>query len=137
LHPKWRQAYELPAAPVLFELEAACLLEQPLPGFAPIPRQQPVWRDLALVAGEAVTHDVLVQAIASAGTPLVRSVRLFDVYRPKTVGADLAPGERSLAVRLELRDDDANLSEERIEPVIAGVLDALKRQYGVRLRGMD
>ncbi len=137
LHPKWRQAYELPSAPVLFELDAASLLEQHLPRFAPIPRQQPVWRDLALIAGDSVTHDVLVQAIASAGAPLIRSVRLFDVYRPKAVGTEFASGERSLAVRLELRDDDANLSDERIEPVIAAVLDALKRQHGVRLRGME
>ena len=135
LHPKWRQTYELPAAPVLFELDAARLLEQPLPRSAPIPRQQPVWRDLAVIAGEAVTHEVLVQAIASAGAPLVRSVRLFDVYRPKTPGTDFASGERSMAVRLELRDDDAQLNDERIEPVMAAVLEVLRTRFGVRLRG--
>jgi phenylalanyl-tRNA synthetase beta chain len=135
LHPRWRQAYELPSAPILFELDAAPLLERPLPRFVPIPRQQPVWRDLAVIAGDTVTHGVLVQAIASAGAPLIRSVRLFDVYRPRTPGTEIAPGERSLAVRIELRDDDSSLTDERIEPVIAAVLDALRSRYGVRLRG--
>jgi phenylalanyl-tRNA synthetase beta chain len=106
-----------------------------LPRFAPLPRQQSVWRDLAVIAGEAVTHELLVQTIASAGAPLVRSVRLFDVYKPTGSGTEIAADERSLAVRLELRDDDVTLTDERIDQVIADVLQGLKARYGVRLRG--
>jgi phenylalanyl-tRNA synthetase beta chain len=135
LHPKWRQAYELPVAPMLFEIDAGSLLERPLPRFAPLPRQQSVWRDLAVIAGEAVTHELLVQTIASAGAPLVRSVRLFDVYKPTGPGTEIAAGERSLAIRLELRDDDVTLTDERIDQVIADVLQGLKLRHGARLRG--
>ncbi len=134
LHPKWRQAYELPAAPQLFELDMAALMERELPAFAPIQRQQSVWRDLAVIAGEAVTHDSLMNTIASAHTGLVRSARLFDVYKPAVVPADMAAGERSLAVRLELLDDEAPLTDERIEAVVADVLAALSQRLGVRLR---
>ena len=49
LHPKWRQAYELPHAPVLFELDLDAVLDRPLPEFKPLPRQQAAWRDVALV----------------------------------------------------------------------------------------
>ena len=31
LHPRWRQAYELPHSPLLFELDLDALLERPLP----------------------------------------------------------------------------------------------------------
>jgi phenylalanyl-tRNA synthetase beta chain len=134
LHPKWRLAYELPAAPMLFELDAAALLERDVPSFAPVPRQQPAWRDIAVIAGDAVTHDALVGAIRDADRALIRSARLFDIYRPAQPTADIAAGERSLAVRLELLDDDSTLTDARIDAVVAGVLKALHQRLGVRLR---
>jgi len=135
LHPQWRQAYELPSAPILFELDAEGLQERDLPGFAPLPRQQSAWRDIAVVAGEQVTHEALMQAIDAAQTGLVKSARLFDIYKPATPVADMAPGERSLAVRLELLDDEATLTDERIEAAKAQVLASLNQRLGVRLRG--
>lgn len=135
LHPRWRQAYELPGAPVLFELDLAALLQRPVPVFAPIPRQQSAWRDIAIIASEAVTHDALIGAIDAVPTPWVRSAQLFDIYKPATPTADIRAGERSMAVRLELRDDDATLTDERIDGVVAEVIDRLGQALGVRLRG--
>jgi phenylalanyl-tRNA synthetase beta chain len=135
LHPRWRQAYELPAAPVLFELDTDALLERPLPAYAGLPRQQAAWRDIAVIADEHVTHAALMDAIHASSAGLVRSARLFDLYKPATPAADMAPGERSLAVRLELRDDAATLTDERIGAAVAQVLDTLKLRLGVRLRG--
>ncbi|MFZ2650284.1 MAG: phenylalanine--tRNA ligase subunit beta [Burkholderiaceae bacterium] len=138
LHPKWRMAYELPGVPLLFELDAGTLLELSLPSMTPVARHQPVWRDLCVIAAEAVAHDDLVQAIVSAGAPLVRSVRLWDIYKPATAAGDKEGGigaeERSLTLRLELLDDDATLTEDRIDAVAASVLAALKQRHGARLR---
>ena len=135
LHPQWRQAYELPSAPVLFELDAQALLERDLPQFEPLPRQQSAWRDIAVIAGEHVTHEALMAAIDAAQTSLVRSARLFDIYKPATPAPDMAPGERSLAVRLELLDDEATLTDERIGATVAQVLASLNQRLGIRLRG--
>lgn len=135
LHPRWRQAYELPSAPVLFELDAALLQERDVPAFRAIPRQQAAWRDVALVADDAVTHAGLMQVIMASGAGLVRAARLFDVYRPAAGSADLQPGERSLAVRLELLDEEATLTDERIEAAVADVLANLNQRLGVRRRG--
>ncbi|HET6599345.1 MAG TPA: phenylalanine--tRNA ligase subunit beta [Burkholderiaceae bacterium] len=135
LHPQWRQAYELPGAPVLFELDVDALVLRDLPGYASLPRQQPVWRDIAVIAAESVTHEALMQAIGAGQGGLVRSARLFDIYKPAAPSADLGAGERSLAVRLELRDDDTNLTDERIDHAVADVLASLGQRLGVRLRG--
>lgn len=134
LHPRWRQAYELPTAPVLFELDAEALLVRALPHFEPLPRQQSAWRDIAVIAGEHVTHAALMEAIGAAQTGLVRSAKLFDIYRPATPSADLGAGERSLAVRLELLDDETTLTDERIAATVARVLESLQQRLGVRLR---
>jgi phenylalanyl-tRNA synthetase beta chain len=135
LHPRWRQAYELPGAPVVFEIELAALLAVPVPAFAPLPRQQSVWRDIAVVANETVTHGALIESIHRDGSGLIRSAHLFDVFRPQVATADLALNERSLAVRLELLDDEATLTDERIDAAVGQVIDRLRAQLGVRLRG--
>jgi phenylalanyl-tRNA synthetase beta chain len=135
LHPRWRQGYELPSAPVLFEIELSALLARELPKFEPVPRHQSVWRDIAVIAKESVSHDALIQAIEAAPTTLVRSAQLFDIYKPAAPTAEIAAGERSMAVRLELLDDENTLTDERIEAAVAQVLDTLGNRLGVRLRG--
>ena len=134
LHPRWRQSYELPVSPVLFEIDVTALQECVVPVFAALSKRQAAWRDIAVVAGEQVSHEGLMQAIAAADTTLVRSARLFDIYKPAQPVSGIASGERSLAVRLELLDEEANLTDERIDGVVAEVLRSLQRRLGVRLR---
>ena len=88
-----------------------------------------------MVAGEQVSHAALMDAIGAGQGGLVRSARLFDIYKPATPAADLKAGERSLAVRLELLDNDNTLTDERIEATVAEVIERLGARLGVRLRG--
>ena len=134
LHPKWRQDYELPSAPVLYELDAEALQRRAVPIHTPVARQQSAWRDLALIVGDAVRHDDLMDAIDAGPGRLIRAARLFDVYRPAAPTADIAAGERSLAVRLELLDEAATLTDERIDAEVARVVEALRTRLGARLR---
>jgi phenylalanyl-tRNA synthetase beta chain len=131
LHPRWCQGYELPQAPVLFEVELDALLERPIPQPQPLPRQQSALRDLALMVGEQVSHDDLIAALTDDASGLVRSARLFDLYRPKDAGAD----RRSMAVRIELRDDETTLTDERIDAAMAQALARAQHRLGAKLRG--
>ncbi len=135
LHPRWRQAYELPVAPMLFEIDLPALLEQRVPSFSDIPKHQSVFRDIAVIARESVTHDALMQAVHAAPTTLVRSATLFDIYRPAQATPEVGAGERSMAVRLELLDDEQTLTDERIDATVAQVVESLGSRLGVRLRG--
>jgi phenylalanyl-tRNA synthetase beta chain len=128
LHPRWRQAYELPHAPMLFELELDAVLSLAVPQYAGLPRQQPALRDLALVVGDAVSHDALLGALGNDPARLVRHATLFDVYR-------LSAGERSLAIRLELLDDEATLTDDRIEAAVTAAVARAQAACGARLRG--
>ena len=127
LHPRWRQAYELPHAPLLFELALDAVLTQPVPQFHDLPRQQAALRDVALVVADAITHDALLAALTADPQALVRSATLFDVYK-------LPQGERSLAIRLELLDDDATLTDDRIDTAVAAAVARAAQACGARLR---
>src|ERR1700712_1075222 len=49
LHPRWMQKYDLPHAPVLFEIEAEALMQRALPVPSEVPKFPPVRRDIAIV----------------------------------------------------------------------------------------
>ncbi|OSZ75579.1 phenylalanine--tRNA ligase subunit beta [Hydrogenophaga sp. IBVHS1] len=140
LHPRWRQAYELPHAPVMFELDLDAVLVRPVPAYQPVGRHQAVERDLAIVVKEAVTHAAVVDAIRASGNPWLRDVLLFDVYRPKKQAGGqggagtLAEDEKSLALRLVLNRDDATLTEEDIEATVKGALASVEQRLAGRLR---
>jgi phenylalanyl-tRNA synthetase beta chain len=135
LHPRWRQAYELPSAPVLFEIELEAALTRDVPSFHAIPRQQSAWRDLAFVVRQDVRHDAVIGAIEADPSGLVRSAVLFDIYKPPKPTADIASGEHSLAVRIELLDDEATLTDERIDAAVAEIQGRLQAAFGARPRG--
>ena len=140
LHPRWRQQWELAHAPVVFELALDAVLAHPLPTATPLPRQQAVERDIAVVVKESVTHAQLMRSIhAAASAQLLRNATLFDIYRPKAgaeagVNAPVASDEKSLAVRLVLDGGNESLTDERIDGAVQAVLAQLQADLGARLR---
>ena len=136
LHPRWRQAWDLPQAPVMFELALDAVLQRAVPSFQNVSRFQAVERDIAVIVNESVTHAALMQAIHEAPMQgLLREALLFDVYRPKQAAAGLSEGEKSLAVRLTLNNDEATLTDAQIESAMQAVVAQLARDVGARLRG--
>ncbi len=139
LHPKWRQAYDLAQAPVMFELELDAVLLRQVPLFKTVAKYQPVERDLAVMVPEAVTHDALLAAVWAAPTNgLLRDANLFDIYRPKPAkesAASVLPNpEKSMAVRLTLNSEEATLTEEQIDAAMQAVLASLLGTLGARQR---
>jgi phenylalanyl-tRNA synthetase beta chain len=138
LHPRWRQAWELSSAPVVFELSLDAVTARVVPVAQGVAKQQPVERDIAVIVAESVTHAQLMQAIHAAPTHgLLQGAVLFDIYRPKadTQGSALAAGEKSLAVRLTLGSEEASLTEVQIEAAMTAVVAHLTQQLSARLRG--
>ncbi len=138
LHPRWRQTWDLPQAPVVFELDLDAVLHRPVAVAQAVPRHQAVERDLAVIVSENVTHAQLMAAVWSAPSQgLLRDALLFDIYRPpagKATTGGLAEGEKSLAVRLTLNSDEATLTEAQIEAVMSAQLAHLGAQLNARLR---
>lgn len=135
LHPRVQQQFELPHAPIVFELDVAPLTQVPVPGYTPVSKFQPMTRDLAVVVAADVEVQKLFDAVREATRHDVRlapltDFRLFDLYRPK----DDATAEKSLAFSLELssRTEEA-LTEAQTEGAVAAVLEALET-VGAHLR---
>jgi phenylalanyl-tRNA synthetase beta chain len=137
LHPRLRHALALPHAPVLMELDLHALMQRELPQARPVSKQQAVLRDMALVLSDRTSHAAVMAAVRQHAGPLLREVQAFDRYKPKKTGdaaSDLRDDEHSLALRLTWRDDDAALTDERVDAAMAHVVQGLQQHVGARLR---
>ena len=140
LHPKWRQAYDLAQAPVMFELELDAVLQREVPVYKAVTKHQGVERDIAVLVDEKVTHAALMEAVWAAPTAgLLRDAALFDVYRPKPAkdpdGVAVASVEKSMAVRLTLNSQETTLTEDQIDTTVQAILSSLVSTLGARQRG--
>ncbi|MFQ6101856.1 MAG: phenylalanine--tRNA ligase subunit beta [Anaerolineae bacterium] len=134
LHPLVREAFDLPTQPVCaleFNLDRLLAAWGALRAMAPLSAHPPVYEDLAVVVDENVPAVRVHELIAQTGTPLVRAVVLFDVYRGEQVGA----GKKSLAYRLTYQADDRTLTDREVAKLRAEIVRRLERELGATLRG--
>ncbi len=129
LHPKWLQKYDLPQAPLVFEVDMDAVLQRDKTRYQPVSKFQAVRRDLAFVLPENVSYAELESSLKTVSSPLVQEITLFDVYR----GTGLPEGMKSMAVKVLLQDMENTLTDEAVEPVMAKLVDAAAA-VGGRLR---
>ena len=95
-----------------------------------MPRFPAVQRDFAFVMKEETpVGDVMREMEKAAGT-LCEEVKLFDIYR----GAPIQPGEKSVAISVQLRAEDHTLGEEEITRVTEKIIRVVSTNYGAQLR---
>ncbi|MFA5520416.1 MAG: phenylalanine--tRNA ligase subunit beta [Castellaniella sp.] len=135
VHPRWMQALELNHPPVVFEVVAAALETLSLPRLKTWSRQPVVVRDLAIWLDAAVSFgqvsDTLEQTkLRHSELDIIQEVRLFDVWRDQAAQS----GQKSLALRFWLQDQQATLDDARVEHCMDLLLQALQAAHGARLR---
>lgn len=130
LHPKWLQKYDLPQAPLLFEIDMDAVLGREKTRYQAVSKFQPARRDLAFVMPETMTHDDLILALKAKAGKLVQEISVFDVYR----GTGLPDGMKSVAVKIILQDMENTLTDEMIEPQMSKLIQAAEAA-GAQLRG--
>ncbi len=94
------------------------------------PRFPSTSRDIAMIVSEETAVAKIEEVIAGAGSTLLESYSLFDVYRGEQVGED----KKSVAYSLTYRADDRTLTDEETEAEHAKVVEALKNQLGAVIR---
>ena len=132
IHPLVADQYGMDGEVYCAEINFTALLPLRMPEatYTPLPKYPTVSRDLSVVCSEEITVAQVEGVMEQAAGKLLRSIRLFDIYR----GTGVPDGKKSLAFSLELRADDRTLTDTDSEEVINKVLDALKTKLDVTLR---
>ena len=134
LHPGLQQAYELPQAPVMFELDLESIRELGLPVPEELSKFPAVQRDLALVVKQSVSAQSLLDVMAASKQNFVRNIELFDEFKPKAGSSSMADDEKSLAFRVTLLNPNETLQDPQIDAVMAALLGAVEKKCAARLR---
>ena len=133
LHPRLVRQFELPRAPVAFELELPPLLVRPMPAAVPVPKLPAARRDLAVVVDDAVPAQDILAALDAARPSFVDAIRLFDVYR----GPGIPAGKKSLAILVLMQDTARTLTDAEIDATVAEMLRVLAERFSATLRQQD
>lgn len=135
LHPRLQQKYDLPLAPIVFEVDVAALQEVKIPVYHEISKFQAVTRDLALVVKQDLPAQDLLDIFANETRSnevckIVQAIVLFDEYRGKGLSSD----EKSLAFRFSLQDTQNTLQDDRVDAAMAVFLEVAMQRFAARLR---
>ena len=135
LHPRLQQLYDLPLAPILFEIDAAILQRRAVPEFSEISKFPSVTRDLAVVVNQSLQAQELITTFGHEKRTnpvcnVLQAFVLFDEYR----GAGLPAGEKSLAFRFTLQDTQSTLQDDKVDAVITALTSAVNKKHGAKLR---
>lgn len=130
LHPAWQEKYELPLAPILFEVDAHPWQRLPVAAYREISKFPQLRRDLALVVDEKVSAGALLSCLRTAAPEVVTDLALFDVYR----GKGLENGKKNLAFRVLLQDTRKTLTDAEADAAVALLVAAAEEKHGASLR---
>lgn len=131
IHPMMAKRYNVSSA-VMAELNMEVLLKNRASKvkFAPISKYPSVTRDLALVVKTETASEDIIDTIRKSGKRMVTDVEVFDVY----TGEHVAPGSKSIALRVTFQSDDKTLTDKEINEVYEKLLNALKQELQAELR---
>ncbi|WP_151634050.1 phenylalanine--tRNA ligase subunit beta [Noviherbaspirillum aerium] len=135
LHPRWQQKYDLPLAPVVYEVDAAALQARDLPAYREISKFPAVTRDIAVVVKQSVPVQALLDSFiaesqSNPACAIMQAIVLFDEYRGKGLEND----EKSLAFRFTLQDTQTTLQDEKVDAAMAAFIASVEKQHGAKLR---
>ena len=132
LHPRVSREHEVTGRLAVCELELDALSRAASDHVVvrEVPRFPPVRRDLAFIVADGVPAGEVLAAVEEAAGDMLGRCVLFDVFR----GPPLQPGTKSLAFAIDLRAHDRTLTSEESEPIVAAIVDSVRRGFGAELR---
>jgi phenylalanyl-tRNA synthetase beta chain len=133
LHPALAAAFDLPRGVFVaeFDADAVVAAARLVPRYRGLPRFPASLRDLAVVVDAAVSAaDVLRELQRADAHRLVEEALLFDVY----TGAPVPAGKKNLAFSLRYRAPDRTLTDDEVNALHAGLVQAVSRAFGAELR---
>ena len=98
--------------------------------YTPLPKYPSVFRDLSLLCDEAVTVAQVEDVITASAGKLLRSIRLFDIYR----GPQIGEGKKSVSFAAMLRAAERTLTDEEADGAVKKILKRLEAECGAVLR---
>ena len=130
MHPEWIQKFDLPQAPVVFEVDLAAVTAAKVPAYLEVSKFPPVIRDLAIVVDQNLTLQSLLDGLDGQLPAIVQDIQLFDVY----AGKGVPENKKSLAFRIVMQDTQRTLQDTEVELAVQQLVSCLEQAFAAQLR---
>lgn len=132
LNPLVRDRLKLKGKASLFEidLEPFVATADAVETFKPLARFPAIQNDLSVIVDVSVSNEKVVSVITDAGGPLLDELEMFAVFR----GGPIPEGQKSLSYHLRFRSAERTLKDKEVEPLMEGILAALRTTVGGDIR---
>lgn len=132
VHPDVLERWDIPQRVYLFELDfdRLCEASDLSRRFTPIPQFPKLTRDIALLVRSDLPSEEVTRIIRTF-SPLVSSVRLFDLYE----GDRIPEGLKSLAYTIDFVSPERTLTDQEVDEELRKLLRTLEEKVGAKLRG--
>lgn len=98
--------------------------------FRELPRQLPVYRDLAMVVDKDLPYEAVEKAVRNARLDKLQEVKLFDIFESEKLGK----GKKSLALSFTFLDEEKTLTDKEIEALVNRIVNALEKEVHAEIR---
>jgi phenylalanyl-tRNA synthetase beta chain len=98
--------------------------------FRELPRQLPVYRDLAMVVDKGLAYEAVEKTIRNTRLDKLQEVKLFDIFTHEKLGQ----GKKSLAVSFTFLDEEKTLTDKEIEAMVGRIISALEKEVQAEIR---
>jgi phenylalanyl-tRNA synthetase beta chain len=120
--------------PVFFaDIDWELLLKKVAKGelkFAELPKQLPVYRDLAMIVPKALPYAEVEATVKKVRLDKLQDIQLFDIFESGKIGAD----KKSLAVSFTFLDEEKTLTDKEIDGMMNKIMAALEKDLQAEIR---
>jgi phenylalanyl-tRNA synthetase beta chain len=130
LHPSAVRALDLPEAPLVFEIDWPAIRDVGVPRASALSEFPSSRRDIALIVGEGIPAQALLDCVRNAGGNLLQKAFVFDIYRGESVGNAC----KSVALGLIFNNYSRTLTVDDVDAATASITEALSRELAASIR---
>lgn len=114
------------------EISMNALLQKKTRGykFKELNKYPSISKDVAFVMPEHMESAVVEKEIKRASGKLLKSIKIFDLYR----GENIKPDEKSIAYSLTYESEEATLESEEINNLFNKMIDEVTKKLGISIR---
>ena len=95
-----------------------------------LPKQLPVYRDLAIIVPRPLQYDALETTLKNMGLNKLKEIKLFDIFESEKLG----PEKKSLAISLTFLDEEKTLTDTEIESMMNTLMQTLEKKLNAEIR---
>ena len=135
IHPEIVSELDLPHSPVVFEVDALSLIDNPLSKYEEISKVPTVRRDLAFTLPIEIESDEIIKFVLKSAKnfkngKILKNFELFDLYK----GEGIASNEKSLAFRVLMQDTEKTLEEKFVQSLIVEIVKIIENEFNAKIR---